>query len=217
MAKRFSDTDKWKKPFIRSLEAPYKLLWFYILDDCDHAGIWHVDFDVAQIRIGLNINATGAINAFGDKIKVLDNGNKWFISDFIEFQYGTELNPKNKVHASAIEILKKNSVYEFKGLGSPLDEAKDKDKDKDMDKDMDKDIPNHVDFKSVLLSDQIFMEQLSMVNKGKNIEQAWAECYLYHSNTNNPPKELSEWKRKLTGWLSNKKVEVLDRVNYKIQ
>jgi len=139
MAKRFSDTDKWKKPFIRSLEAPYKLLWFYILDDCDHAGIWHVDFDVVTIRIGIDVNANDAIKVFGDKIKVLDNGNKWFIKDFIDFQYGTELNPKNKVHASAIDILKKNNVYDFKGLPSPLDEAKDKDKYKDKDKDKDKD------------------------------------------------------------------------------
>ena len=52
MAKRFTDTEKWKKPFIRGLQGAYKLLWLYICDDCDHAGIWQVDIEVAQIRIG---------------------------------------------------------------------------------------------------------------------------------------------------------------------
>ena len=56
MAKRFTDTDKWKKGFIKNLPAKYKLLWLYILDDCNHAGIWDTDFEVASIRIGRKIN-----------------------------------------------------------------------------------------------------------------------------------------------------------------
>ena len=51
MSKRLTDTEKWKKPFVRGLDDPYKLLWFYILDDCDHAGLWQVDEDVAKILV----------------------------------------------------------------------------------------------------------------------------------------------------------------------
>jgi len=127
MAKRFSDTDKWKKPFIRSLQAPYKLFWLYILDDCDHAGIWQVDMEIANIKIGETLNTETALSQFGDKITVFDNGEKWFIKDFIDFQYG-ELNPKNRVHESVINILNK---YKIKPLTSPLQDAMDKDKDKD--------------------------------------------------------------------------------------
>ena len=43
MAKRFTDTDKWKKGFMKSLSTKYKLLWLYIVDDCNHAGIKGVD------------------------------------------------------------------------------------------------------------------------------------------------------------------------------
>jgi hypothetical protein len=135
MAKRFTDTTKWNKPFIRGLQAPYKLLWFYILDDCDHAGIWQVDEDVAKIRIGCEIDFNDAIKIFGNHIQVFDDGQKWFIKDFIDFQYG-ELNPLNRVHLSIISIHKK---YKIKPLTSPLQGAKDKDKDKDMDKEQDKD------------------------------------------------------------------------------
>ena len=55
MSKRFTDTDKWKKQFLRRLDAPVKLLWLYILDDCGHAGIGDGDWEVADLPIGLDI------------------------------------------------------------------------------------------------------------------------------------------------------------------
>ncbi len=138
MGKRLGDTNKWKNSFFRSLDAPYKLFWLYILDDCDHAGIWMVDIDVVKIRIKEEVSLDNAITIFGDKITVLKNGDVWFIKDFIEFQYGT-LNPANRVHESVINILKKqNLINENMELISPLQGAKDKDKDKVKDKDKDK-------------------------------------------------------------------------------
>ena len=134
MAKRFTDTDKWKKKFIRGLDASYKVLWLYILDDCNHAGVWDVDLEVAQIRTGCNFKEVDAINYFGDKIQSFDDGEKWFIPDFIEFQYG-ELNEANRVHKSVLDHLSK---YKIKGLKRGLLDPKDKDKDKVKDKDKDK-------------------------------------------------------------------------------
>lgn len=143
MAKRFTDTEKWKKPFIRGLQAPYKLLWLYICDDCDHAGIWQVDIEVAQIRVGEKLDETSAKKFFGEKIIPFDNGSKWFIPSFLEFQYPTGLNPDNKAHGGIIKILEKYNLVDdnFKPLESPLQGAKDMDMDKDMvmDKEMDMD------------------------------------------------------------------------------
>lgn len=135
MSKRFADTDKYKKGFIRALPAAYKLLWDYICLDCDHAGIWHVDFDVAQICVGKDciISKDEAIRHFNDgeeRIQVLNGGSKWFIKPFVEFQYG-QLNPANRVHLSVLSVLSNNGI---KGLASPLQGAKEKDKDKAKDK-----------------------------------------------------------------------------------
>lgn len=130
MAKRFTDTDKWKKALLKSMPAAYKLLWLYICDDCDHAGIWQADFEVAAIRIGEEIIEEEAIEIFSDKILVFDKGHKWFIPSFIDFQYG-ELSPKNNAHASVIKILKKYGLYEKEPLKSPSQGAQDKELDKD--------------------------------------------------------------------------------------
>jgi hypothetical protein len=134
MAKRFTDSEKYKKPFHRGLQGAYKILWDFICHDCDHAGIWHIDFEVAQIYIGsdMPVNEIDALKYFNEgekRIEVLPGG-KWFIRPFIEFQYGV-LNPDNRVHLSILNILKKNKI---KPLTSPLLGAKDKDKDKDKDK-----------------------------------------------------------------------------------
>lgn len=111
MAKRFTDTEKWKKGFIRSLPIEYKMLWFYILDDCNHAGIWDVDIEVAAIRIGADLNIEKALKLFGDKVLVFDDSNKWFISSFIEFQYGV-LNQNNRPHVSVINLLIKHDLID---------------------------------------------------------------------------------------------------------
>jgi len=131
MAKRMTDTNKWRKPFIRGLEGSYKLFWFYLLDDCDHAGIWIVDMEVAEIRVGESLNIEKAKKIFKDRISIFDNGERWFIPDFVEFQYG-ELKEVNRAHNSVINTLKKyNLLNKNKGLIRPLQGAKDKDKDKD--------------------------------------------------------------------------------------
>jgi len=148
MAKRFTDSNKYKKAFFRSLRGPYKLLWDFLYHECDHAGIWNVDFQIAQIYLGqdMPVNPQEALNFFNsDEVRVVpfDRGTKWFLPGFIEFQYG-KLNPANRAHSAAISILKKYSLEEktkkiTKLLGSPMEApsngAKDKEKDKEKDKD----------------------------------------------------------------------------------
>jgi len=121
MAKRFTDTEKWKKGFIRNLPAKFKLLWLYILDDCNHAGIWDTDFKVASIRIGSKISEKEACKVFAEQIKIFDKGNKWFIPKFIDFQYGT-LNENSRPHQAVIKLLDKYDVYNIEGI-SPVDVA----------------------------------------------------------------------------------------------
>jgi len=138
MAKRFTDTNKWRKGLLRNLKPHHKLLWLYICDECDHAGIWEVEFDVASLRLGYDYDEAECLSVLGSKIVQIDGGTKWFIPSFISFQYG-ELNSNNRVHKSIIDIL---NHYELSPLQAPYkapcNGAMDKDKDKDTDKDTDK-------------------------------------------------------------------------------
>lgn len=144
MAKRFTDTNKYKKPFIRGLQGAYKLLWDYLYHDCDHSGIWIVDFEIAQLYIGhdMPVNKVDALkyfNADEKRIVEIDGGTKWFIPSFITFQYGL-LNPLNRAHSSVILNLKKYKLCDKKGLISPLQGAMDKEKEKEKDKEQEEEV-----------------------------------------------------------------------------
>ena len=207
MAKRFTDTEKWKKPFIRNLSAPYKLLWLYICDDCDHAGIWQVDIDVARIRIGEDINEQDAVKFFGDKIVRIDKGNKWYIPSFIDFQYPSGLNPDNKAHGGIIKILQKYNIIdgEFKPLISPLYGAMDMDKEMDINKDkvmVKKKVVENLNSKCN------FEEALEYISIRLGTEQGKTEAQkffnYYESNGwkvgKNP---MKNWKAAANNWITN--------------
>lgn len=130
MAKRYTDTDKWKKRWFRKLKNDHKVFWMYVLDQCDHAGIWEVDFELASYFCN-GIKESEIRETFVKQYHEFDDGKRWLIKDFIEFQY-RELDSNNRAHNSVIKILKRHGLY--KGLISPLQEAKDKDKDKAQDK-----------------------------------------------------------------------------------
>jgi hypothetical protein len=129
MFKRFTDCDKWEDPWFSELSQEYKLFWLFILDRCDNSGVWKVNMKVANYFLGTNITVESAIEMLGDRIKVLCNGDKWWIKKFIFFQNGI-LSPDSKPHKSIINLLKNHSLYiEYtKGIDSNKVKVKVKDK-----------------------------------------------------------------------------------------
>ena len=138
--KRFFDTAIWDKPWYRKLTSSQKSAWAYITAKCDNVGVWIPDFEAADFFIGDTVDWQAFTEATNGNIKVLDNG-KWWLVDFIEFQYGT-LNPECRPHQSYISLLKKHTLWipYKKGINT----HKEKDKDKDLEKDKDKEQDNEV-------------------------------------------------------------------------
>ncbi len=127
MAKRYTDSGKWDDPFFCELDMKYKMMWIYILDKCNHAGIFKWSKRLAEFNVGEPFTADEILAAFGDRLIPIRH-DKWYIPKFIEFQYG-ELSETNRVHQSVIKILEKEGV--FKGRLRVVVDPKDKDKDKD--------------------------------------------------------------------------------------
>jgi hypothetical protein len=108
VAKRFTDSDKWKKVWFRKLNNDQKVFWIYLLDQCDHAGIWEVDFELAGYFCN-GINEKEMRDVLQKQYHEFDDGKRWFIKDFISFQYG-ELNPNVNAHKSVIARLSKHQL-----------------------------------------------------------------------------------------------------------
>lgn len=131
MAKRFTETSKWGKESFADLPMKMKLVWIYLCDNCDHAGIWDMNMSLMSFQIGAKVSLSEIQQSFGDKVEFRGE-NKISIPSFVSFQYGA-LNPNNKVHQSVLSRLEK--LAPTKDLSSSCQGAKDKDKDKDKEKD----------------------------------------------------------------------------------
>ena len=149
MAKRLTDSEKWKDPFFEELTKDLKFAWLYLLDDCDHAGIWKKSIKRLNFSLDTDLTEDEVLNAFKDRIVVL-NSDKWFIHKFVTFQYGNDfINSKQKAVVSAIKILNENNLIKELDNGlltlslpltNPMDTLMDMDMDTVMDKSMETDM-----------------------------------------------------------------------------
>lgn len=118
MPKRFTDSEKWKDPFFIELSANYKLVWLYLLDDCNHAGIWKKSIKRLNFDCETNFTEQEILKTFGDRIIVLSE-DKWFIPKFVYFQHGKDfIKSKQKQAESAIKILNEYNLLKENGNGS---------------------------------------------------------------------------------------------------
>ena len=202
MAKRFTETLKWKKKWIRELGPEMKLFWFYLLDNCDHAGIWEVDIELAAFQIGIELDESEILNTFNRKIVPFKPG-KWFVPKFIVYQYG-ELNESNRAHLSVIKILTKYGLYKGlneveQGAYKKPEGAKDKEQYKELDKVKDKDKKSK---ELQMLSIGVQLPELQKDNqfKNRNVKKEFEDFkdYLLANN-----KKYSNYAAAFRRWLRN--------------
>ncbi len=124
---RFTLTEKWQELWFRKLPPAEKLLYLYICDNCNIAGIWEIDLEQAAFSIGESIGAMqGAYKELVEGYEILNETHIW-VKDFLEHQRNLSLNPNNAAHATIINhllpykgcsenILQLLSTEEIKGL-----------------------------------------------------------------------------------------------------
>lgn len=132
--KRFTETAKWTDPWYHRLTPGMKLLWIYLCDNCDAAGVIDLDLDIAAFHIGVEA-AKLDVTKFGDRVEALPCGKYW-LPKFARFQYGT-LSKDCKAHNPAFASLRQYGLEERVLKGYPKGSERDKDTDKVKDKDQD--------------------------------------------------------------------------------
>ena len=131
--KRFTETQKWEDPWFRRLKPEMKLLWQWILDRCDGAGIIDPDIELASFQIGYQY-PLDTLSEFGDRVVDLDGG-KYFIPKFIAFQYG-QLSEDCRAHGPALQSLRRHGLEGYsKGIQPLKVKVKVKDTEKETEKD----------------------------------------------------------------------------------
>jgi hypothetical protein len=137
--KRFTETDKWRDSWFRKLSAEHKLAYLYALDNCDAAGVWEADYELAEFVLGCAPNWTALLESLGDRVAVI-RGGKWHLTRFIAYQYGA-LSEDCKPHQHVVKVLKSHSlsIPYAKGIYTLKEKEKEKDKEQDKETDTEKD------------------------------------------------------------------------------
>lgn len=142
MAKRFTDTNKWNDVWFSQLPNDYKLVWIYILDSCDNAGIWISNIKNLNYFCNTNITEQDLIKTFSGKLSKITN-EKWIVNKFCTIQYGDNfLESKNKAVLAAIKTLNSlNLIKDVNGIATlsipylyPMDTPKEQEQEQVKDK-----------------------------------------------------------------------------------
>jgi len=113
VAKRFTDTGKWKDEWFKTLSPHAKLVWVYICDDCDHAGIWVSDFEVMSLRLGIKVDEAKFKEMLGNKVRKFER-TRYFIPSFFNFQYASS-KEGFRAKQSALSSLQKYGLVDTQG------------------------------------------------------------------------------------------------------
>jgi len=132
MAKRLTDTEKWNDDWYLSLSNDYRIIWQWLLDNCNHAGICKKNIRLINFMCNTNISEEDLMEAMEGRVLLIKNN--WFIPKFLAFQY-TSLDSNRPVIISVIKELEKNNLIGIikESFGNDFVIIKEKRKDKDKD------------------------------------------------------------------------------------
>ena len=106
MAKRFIDTNIFSDDWFMDLSKDSKLLYIYLITNCDHAGIFKLNTKLVKFQTDIK----DLVKCFKELSKCLitigeQYPNTYFLPKFIKFQYPNFPNSRVKQQESALKIL----------------------------------------------------------------------------------------------------------------
>lgn len=144
MAKRFTDSKKWNDDWYISLSNDNRIVWQWLLDNCNHAGLCKRSVGLLNLMCRTNLSEDELLKIMEHRVKI--HNDYWFIPNFLKFQYGSLMNTKAAVLSAVKELFNQNCIgmipesfgNDFKIISESFENhcqmIKDKDKDKDKDK-----------------------------------------------------------------------------------
>jgi hypothetical protein len=213
MAKRFTDTEKWKDEWWGSLSNDYRMIWLYLVDSCSIAGIWKKDFRGLNFNCNTKISEKEFIEVFGSRL--IDRGNFFFIPKFLRFQCPKGLNSNKPAILSIVKEIEQNNltliIHQSFGNDFLIIKGKDKGTGKEEGKGTGQGMgePEIVKTLEWFVSqiDEIYLENLKYTHKGKDIQQAIKEAYAHVASDSLRLKNMdgAGAKRLVNTWLTNTK------------
>jgi len=160
--KRFTDAEKWKDPFFENLSNDMKIVWIYLLDDCDNAGIWKISMKRLNFHCNTNLTEDELLEIFSERIFKIKN-DTYIIPKFIVFQNGPEWMNKNSAPVNSVKKkLTELGIFVDGELSIELDNGLDT---------LIKQLPNSINTVSIELDNSIDTTKAKAKAKDKSINK----------------------------------------------
>lgn len=205
--KRFTETQKWEDPWFRRLSPEMKLLWQWLLDRCDNAGIIDPDLELASFQIGYQY-PLDTLSGFGERIEMLPCG-KWFIPKFIAFQYGM-LSKDCKAHRPIFLSLQKHEVKGYpKGINTLQEKEKETVPETDKEKDQEKEpldfpeSPKHNPNRMATFKQVIEFAESQPMGIPRECSEAFFDRMEAEGWVTTSGLPLNDWRARFRSWSTN--------------
>ena len=163
MAKRFTDNNKWNRNWFMELSKDEKLLWLYILDNCEPNGLFDPNWKLINFMLETDFNDIP--KALEKQLVRTNHSRKIFVEDFVKFQYG-DLKETSNLHKRIHIVLKDFGIDIPIGKGSVTPKAETKSKSKSSSKSRIK--KKDVSLKSI---DTAFLNELQLKNLSVDVKE----------------------------------------------
>ncbi len=206
MAKRFTDTGKWQKTWFSDLSKDEKLLWIYILDHCDYAGIYEPNWKLTNFMLETNFDAFP--QSILKQIEQTNHERRWFVADFVAFQYGT-LKLNSSMHKKVFLRLKEYDISVATDEGGNRVSAPSKKKKKNNIKNKEK----TNELKSLSSIDKEFLNELQLKNLSIDVKDQFDRFKDFLSANG---KSYKDYRAAFRNWIKSPYVEKTDRIRNRI-
>lgn len=113
MATRFTETDKWVDSWFSGLSLKSKLLFLFLCDNCNLAGVIEVNKRLWEAHTALTTDEINSSMVELEKCYILsEDGESLFLKNFIKHQKNLPINKKNKAHIKILDLWN-NSRHKF--------------------------------------------------------------------------------------------------------
>lgn len=117
-------TEKWNDEWFINLSPQAKVIWQYLLDNCDLAGVCEINVELMRFRIKFSPNVDvikhlNELNEMAEKIGMepriewFEDNRKCWVKNFIRIQYGI-LTQNSSTHRGVLKVI--NNHAHSKGL-----------------------------------------------------------------------------------------------------
>lgn len=189
MSKRFTDTEKWKDDWFLSLSNDEKVVWFWLLDNCNHAGICKPSIGLLNFMCRTKYTEDELIKMMEGRLIKFEGF--WFIPKFLKFQYGTLISKMPAVKSVVKELIAKKLLDFSRNFIEVPDEEQTEESDNCI-----VTVPEQLGKSSLTLKDK---------DKDKNKNKVLIDIYPFSLNF---LKKWDEWKQyKKVQWKYTYKLE----------